>query len=72
MKIAICEDNLKELEEIKELIEKTELFAGAEYFLFSSGSELVNALSDGLYPDFAFLDVDMPGKKRNRNGKGNK
>ena len=62
MKIAICEDNLKELEEIKELIEKTELFAGAEYFLFSSGSELVNALSDGLYPDFAFLDVDMPGK----------
>ena len=69
MKIAICEDNLKELEEIKIMLEKTKLFDGAEYYLYPTGDELCRATENGERFDFVFLDVDMPGKNGIETGK---
>lgn len=56
MKIALCDDELKILEEIASFIKKE--FPGNQIKTFSSGQAF---LDDGDKPDLLLLDIDMPG-----------
>lgn len=56
MKIAVCDDETKILEDIKGIILK--LYPGDDVNLFSSGEEF---LESGEKTDVLLLDIDMPG-----------
>jgi len=56
MKIAVCDDETKILEDIKGIILK--LYPGDDVNHFSSGEEF---LESGEKPDVLLLDIDMPG-----------
>ena len=56
MKIAVCDDETKILEDIKGII--LNLYPGYDVNLFSSGEEF---LESGEKPDVLLLDIDMPG-----------
>ena len=56
MKIAVCDDESKILEDIKSII--LNLYPGDDVNLFSSGEEFLESDDN---PDVLLLDIDMPG-----------
>lgn len=60
--IAICDDETRILEDIKEQIEKILYCKGiqAQFILYESCEEVLNQYAQ-IQPDFLFLDIDMPG-----------
>ena len=56
MKIAVCDDETKILEDIKSVI--LNLYPGDDVNLFSSGEEFLESDDN---PDVLLLDIDMPG-----------
>ena len=56
MKIAVCDDETKILEDIKSII--LNLYPGDDVNLFSSGEEFLESDEN---PDVLLLDIDMPG-----------
>ncbi len=59
IRIAICEDDLKEQTNLKKRLETVHIFEDAEYFFFNDGDDLIQAYKNGMQYDFVFLDVDM-------------
>ena len=59
MKIAICDDSLRDREGLRDILLSTELGNDCDYSLFSSGEALLTALESSFF-DIIFLDVDMP------------
>ena len=61
MKIAVCDDESKILEEIAAFIEKE--FPGSRVLTFSDGKSFLSSLkeSSAAEPDLLLIDIDMPG-----------
>lgn len=59
MKIAICDDDLKEINRIKDVISVyfSEKHINTEIYSFVNGKELLNS---EIFFDMAFLDIEMP------------
>lgn len=60
MKIAICDDSVKDAEQIKHCCLVSALSSSFDYTIFHSGNKLISSLHDGNQFDIFFLDVDMP------------
>lgn len=60
IKIAICEDCLTDCECLEKQLNQTGMFKTANYSYYKNGKELNDAIDNGAYYDFVFLDVDMP------------
>lgn len=61
MKIAVCDDESKILEEIAAFIEKE--FPGSRVLTFSDGKSFLSSIkeSSAAEPDLLLIDIDMPG-----------
>ena len=57
MKIAICDDNSNELEELRDLLEK--IWEDAEITESEDGQQLIDRMESGDTYDLVFLDVFM-------------
>lgn len=64
IKIAVCDDDLSSLNEIKILLEqyRTEHTQDFVYAVFHSPLEILAEIEKGIRPDILFLDVIMPGE----------
>lgn len=64
IKIAVCDDDLSALNEIKILLEqyRTEHNQDIVYAAFHSPLEILAEIEKGIRPDILFLDVIMPGE----------
>lgn len=64
IKVAFCDDDLSELNEISALIEQYRAESNQEiaYTVFHSSLELLSEFEKGIIPDILFLDVIMPGE----------
>ncbi len=64
IKIAVCDDDLTELNELKILLEeyRTEHSQEIVYTAFHSPLEILAGIEKGIHPDILFLDVIMPGE----------
>jgi len=60
IRIAICEDNKYEQEELCDKINSTGLFSSVTFDFFENGQQIVENYKNGKAYDFVFLDVDMP------------
>lgn len=60
MRIAICDDNIKECMKVKSLCEGCGFEEQISYSIFTSGQELLFKVGEGVLFDIVFLDVDMP------------
>lgn len=56
IQIAICDKNVSDRAELKQLVEKTALFGNAEYSEFDSGCALSDQLDSGRRYDIVFLE----------------
>lgn len=62
MKIAVCDDNIKFQEEIKNLLYQYFGRLSVEIQLFSNGSDFLTAVQSIKIPfDLVFMDIEMPG-----------
>ena len=61
MKIAVCDDDKKDIARLKKLIEAYDAYnnVGFSILEYESGSELLRDFSNGDYVDIIFLDINM-------------
>lgn len=60
MKIAICDDVIRDCKYLKKCCEQSKVVQNVEYSIFLSGNELLSSLESGKRFDIIFLDIDMP------------
>lgn len=63
MRIAVCDDDVKFLQELSELLKQygEENHCNIEYKIYTNPLELVNQIEKGMHYDVILLDVYMPG-----------
>lgn len=61
MRIAICDDIIKDADQLKLLCENFFSNNDLNIKVFCSGDDLINAVSTGALFDMVLLDIDMPG-----------
>ncbi len=69
MKVAICDDNEKDLLQLYKRLKDSSEFKDASFSVYSTGDAFLKGLNSSTPFDFVFLDVDMPDRKGTEIGK---